>query len=143
MKIFLDTSSLFKLYHIEDGTEQLIELFKNNSIEIVYLAEITKIEFDSVVWKKFRKNELDETTVQKIIKNFEKDSKRFFFIRDNTGLKKSAKGLISKYGKEGLRTLDSIQLSSAISVRESAQLFITSDRLLQKLLELENLKTIQ
>ena len=27
MKIFLDTSSLFKLYHIEDGTEQLMDLF--------------------------------------------------------------------------------------------------------------------
>ncbi len=143
MRIFLDTSSLFKLYHIEDGTEQLIELFNNNYVEIIYLAEITKIEFDSVVWKKFRKKELDEVKVITIIKNFEKDSKKFTFIKDNSELRKNAKGLVSKYGKDGLRTLDSTQLSSAIAVKEIAELYITSDKLLQQLLESENLKIIQ
>jgi len=143
MKIFLDTSSLFKLYHIEDGTEQLIDLFKNNSIETAFLSEITKIEFDSVVWKKFRKNEIEEEKVIRIIKSFENDSKKFSFIKDNSQLKKSAKGLISRYGKAGLRTLDSIQLSSAISIKDFTDLYLTSDKLLQKLFELEGLKTIK
>jgi PIN domain nuclease of toxin-antitoxin system len=83
MKIFLDTSSLFKLYHIEDGTDEIMDLIKNNSIEAIYLSEITKIEFDSVVWKKFRKQEVDETKVLKIIQNFERDSSRFSLIKDN------------------------------------------------------------
>ena len=143
MKIFIDTSSLFKLYHTEEGTELLLDLFKNNSIEKVYIAEITKIEFDSVVWKKFRKNEIEENKVLKIIKNFEKDSKKFNFIKDNIKLRKSAKSLISKYGKFGLRTLDSLQLSSAITVGDSAELFITSDKLLQKLFEFEELSILK
>jgi uncharacterized protein len=142
MKIFLDTSSLFKLYHIEDGTDQLMDLFKNNSIETIYLADITKIEFDSVIWKKFRKQEIGDTKVNTIIQNFEKDSSRFVFIKDNSKLRKFAKGLISKYGREGLRTLDFIQLSSAITVKNSSDLFITSDKLLQKLFDYEGLKRI-
>jgi len=40
MKIFMDTSSLFKLYHKEKGTEELINLFKNNLIASVYLADL-------------------------------------------------------------------------------------------------------
>lgn len=140
MKIFLDTSSLFKLYHIEEGTVEIMDLIKNNSIEAIFLSEITKIEFDSVVWKKFRKQEIDETKVLKIIQSFEKDFSRFAFIKDNSKLRKLAKGLISKYGKEGLRTLDSIQLSSAILVKDSCDLFITADKLLQKLFDFEGLK---
>jgi predicted nucleic acid-binding protein len=140
MKIFLDTSSLFKLYHIEEGTAEIMDLIKNNSIEAIYLSEITKIEFDSVLWKKFRKQEINEITVLKIIQNFEKDSNRFAFIKDNSKLRKLAKGLISKYGKDGLRTLDSIQLSSAITIKDSCDLFITADTLLQKLFDFERLK---
>lgn len=54
MKVFFDTSSLFKLYHKEDGTDELMSLFTVTGIEAIYIAEITKIEFSSVVWKKCR-----------------------------------------------------------------------------------------
>jgi len=52
MNVFFDTSSLFKLYHREIGTEELMRLFDEVGIEVIYLAEITKIEFSSAVWKK-------------------------------------------------------------------------------------------
>ena len=143
MKIFLDTSSLFKLYHKEAGTDELMELFTNNKIEAIFIAEISKLEFDSVVWKKFRKAEINEAQVQFIIKSFEKDGEKFLFINDNKRLKSQAKKLLSKYGKEGLRTLDSIQLSSAISVKSKAEIFITSDKLLQRFFELEGLEIMK
>jgi uncharacterized protein len=54
MKIFLDTSSLFKLYHKEDGTEIIEQVFNDNKITAVFLSEIAKIEFASTVWKKVR-----------------------------------------------------------------------------------------
>ena len=53
MKIFLDTSSLFKLYHKESGTQELMDFFNKNTIEGIFLAELTEIEFSSVIWKKF------------------------------------------------------------------------------------------
>lgn len=52
MNIFLDTSSLFKLYHREGGTKELENLFNELPISEVSLSEITKIEFSSTVWKR-------------------------------------------------------------------------------------------
>ncbi len=41
MKIFLDTSSLFKLYHKETGTAELEEMFSAAKITSIYLSEIS------------------------------------------------------------------------------------------------------
>lgn len=40
MKIFLDTSSLFKLYHQEDGTQELEQLFSQAKITHIYLSKL-------------------------------------------------------------------------------------------------------
>lgn len=143
MKIFVDTSSLFKLYHFENNSVELLALFNQNDIEAVYLSEITKIEFDSVVWKKFRKGELEESKVIATISNFEKDSTKYSFIKDSKRIKIAAKNLISKYGKEGLRTLDAIRLASVLFVKKECNLFLTSDKLLQNLFKMEALKVME
>lgn len=52
MKIFLDTSSLFKLYHYEADTKIIEQIFSDVNVTNVYLSEITKVEFVSSVWKK-------------------------------------------------------------------------------------------
>ncbi len=49
MKIFLDTSSLFKLYHQETGTEELARVFSQFKITHVFLSEISKVEFSSTI----------------------------------------------------------------------------------------------
>jgi len=71
MKIFLDTSSLFKLYHKESGTQELMDFFN---------------------WK------------------------------------------------EGLRTLDSIQLASVLMIRDKVDFFFTSDNLLAEIASHEKIK---
>ena len=58
MNVFFDTSSLFKLYHYESGTDELMNLFSDIGIENIFLAEITKVEFCSAVWKKCRTHEI-------------------------------------------------------------------------------------
>ena len=80
MNVFFDTSSLFKLYHRENGTEELMILFNEIGIEAIYLAEITKIEFSSVVWKKCRKKEIDEKSASLLIEKFESDSVNFKYV---------------------------------------------------------------
>ncbi len=54
MNVFLDTSILFKLYHEEEGTEEIDKFFEEEEIEQVYLSEIAEIEFYSAVSKKLR-----------------------------------------------------------------------------------------
>ena len=124
MNVFFDTSSLFKLYHRESGTEELMGLFNEPGIEVIYLAEITKLEFSSVVWKKCRKNEIDESIANQVMKKFEQDSAKFTFVSESKILRHMAKGLIGKQWKKGLRTLDSIQLASALKVRNQIELFL-------------------
>ena len=38
MKIFFDTSSLFKLYHEEEGTEELEKVFSQAKITEIFLS---------------------------------------------------------------------------------------------------------
>jgi predicted nucleic acid-binding protein len=141
MKVFFDTSSLFKLYHRESGTEELMNLFNGIGIEVIYLAEITKIEFSSVVWKKCRKKEIDEKSAAQLIEKFDKDSIKFSYVPEGQTLRLKAKGLIGKHWEKGLRTLDSIQLASALKVRNQIELFLTSDKLLSEISQIEGLNT--
>jgi len=141
MKVFFDTSSLFKLYHKESGTQELMGFFKNNSIETIYLAEIAKIEFSSTVWKKCRKRDIDEAIAKKLIEKFNIDSVKYSYVPDSHSLKKLASELIEKYWKKGLRTLDSLQLASGLMVKNEIGYYFTSDNILKELSEAEGLKT--
>ena len=141
MKIFLDTSSLFKLYHREEGTDTLEHLFSKVTITNVYLAEITKIEFTSSVWKKVRSKEVTELEAITTLQLFERDNVKYTFVATDSIIIERATNLATKYGLKGLRTLDSIQLSSAISLVQDVSLFITSDNLLNSLMNEEGLQT--
>lgn len=141
MNVFFDTSSLFKLYHNENGTEQLIQLFTDKKIEVIYLADITRIEFSSVVWRKCRMKEISETLAILLIEKFDHDSPKFVFVPDTKILRSRAIELIANYWKKGLRSLDSIQLSSALKVKSKTDLFISSDLLLLEIAEMEGLNT--
>jgi predicted nucleic acid-binding protein len=132
MKIFLDTSSLFKLYHKESGTQELMNFFKENIIEGIFLAELTEIEFSSVIWKKCRKNEIDEKVALTLLEAFEMDSTKFNIVSESSEIRKLAKEMIRKYWKIGLRTLDSIQLASVLIIRDKVDLFLPQIIYLQK-----------
>jgi hypothetical protein len=54
----------------------------------------------------------------------------------------SASYLLMKYGNRGLRTLDSLQLATALTLREEKCIFFTSDKLLRTLFAEEQLKVL-
>lgn len=139
MNLFFDTSSLFKLYHQEDGTEELMDFFSSNQIESIYLSDISRIEFSSAVWKKCRKTEISEEIATLLIEKFETDSKNYHFVIQSDKLIRHAKNLMSKHWKTGLRTLDSIQLASALA-EKNIDVFFTSDKILAEIALNEGLK---
>lgn len=141
MKIFLDTSSLIKLYHTELGTDDLDRLLDENSVEQIFLAEIAKIEFNSAVWKKVRTKDLTKDEAVEIIDSFQSDYPNYSFISTDHQLLVAALDLIAKYGFAGLRTLDSIQLASILSIKEELSLAATADELLRSLIEKEGVKS--
>ena len=141
MKIYLDTSSLFKLYHREADTAEHEQNLSFITITSILLSEITKVEFTSTVWKKVRTKEITEIEAQTTLDLFESDFGKYHFITTDSIIIEQARLLTSKYGIQGLRTLDSIQLSTAVSLFRQVDKFFTADNLLQSLFIAENLPT--
>jgi predicted nucleic acid-binding protein len=141
MKIFLDTSSLFKLYHQEAGTDELENVFSKVIITHIYLSEIAKVEFTSTIWKKVRTKEITLEQAKTTLELFESDFEKYNFVATDSLILEQARNLITKYGIEGLRTLDGIQLSTCVSLTNQVGLFFTADKLLKELIEMEGLIT--
>lgn len=142
MIIFLDTSSLFKLYHQESGTVELERLFSEQKITAIFLSEISKIEFTSMIWKKVRTKEITFLEAEITLDLFKSDFEKYKFIVLNSLIIEQARILTSKYGTQGLRTLDSLQLSCAISASQNIDLFISADKILNSLFEKEGLPNL-
>ena len=79
MKLFLDTSSLVKLYHQEAGTDELAALIESKAY-VIWLSEIACLEFRSAVLKKVRTGELERLPALTVIKCFESDSGLFNWV---------------------------------------------------------------
>lgn len=142
MNLFFDTSALFKLYHSESGTKELTAFFSSNLIKAIYLSEITTIEFSSAVWKKCRKKEINQSSAELLIEKFKIDSEKYNFINQSKSCTSLASDLISKHWNKGLRTLDSLQLASALTFKSDLDVFITSDILLSEIALSENIKVM-
>lgn len=72
---------------------------------------------------------------------FELDFGKYNFATTDTIIIEQARLLISKYGTQGLRTLVSIQLSTAISLFQQVDIFFTADKLLSSFFVAEGLPT--
>lgn len=70
---------------------------------------------------------------------FELDFGKYVFVATDSIIIEQARIFTSKYGIQGLRTLDSLQLASAVSLLNQADLFLTADNLLNSLFEAEGL----
>jgi predicted nucleic acid-binding protein len=141
MKAFLDTSSLIKLYHKEEGSDSVINALSNDIREI-FLSELAILEFSSALMKKIREKEIKEKTAIEVIRCFQNDGDNFQWILLQSDIVESASNLLMKYGKRGLRTLDSLQLAAALTLRDEDCVFLTSDKLLQTFFQDEQLKIL-
>jgi predicted nucleic acid-binding protein len=126
MKAFLDTSSLIKLYHYESDSD-IIEGILSKEVDEIFLSELAVLEFRSAIWKKVKEGEIDEGLALKVISYFEDDFDNFQCIKLQSDIIKVASELLMKYGKKGLRTLDSIQFASALILRNQDCIFLISD----------------
>lgn len=137
MNLFLDTNAVIKLYHKETGTDNLLNFIQKYSDNlIISISDLTKIEFHSTFLKKVRTSEIDLLTVNEINETFDSDIKLFNIVEVDRIVKNFAINLLDSIGGfKNLRTLDAIQLSSAIILNQFIPIdyFICSDK---KLLEI-------
>ncbi len=141
MNVFLDTSSLVKLYYEENGTRELDHLIYSTDVAKISLAEISKVEFASTFWKKVRIKEIPESEAVTTLALFEADYEKYTFIPADETIIEQAKLLISKYGIQGLRTLDGIQFSTSLTLVGQVNVFITADQLLYSFFQAQGLPT--
>jgi predicted nucleic acid-binding protein len=121
VKTFFDTSALVKNYIEEEGSLEVTDLiFKSHEI---YVSPVTKIEFFSTLNRLFNTNKLNLESYKIAEKEFITDIINFTVIDFNQALSNLA---IESVRKFSLKTLDSIQLSSAI--HSNSHCFVTSDK---------------
>lgn len=140
MKAFLDTSSLLKLYHFETGSKALQKSLQG--VNEIILSEIAILEFRSAIWKKIRICELDKEVANRVISCFQNDYVNFQWIKLQYDIINAASDLLMKYGDKGLRSLDSLQLASAITLKDENCIFFTADKLLESFFKKENLNIV-
>jgi len=85
VKAFLDTSSVIKLYHSEEGSDRIFQILSQN-IQTIILSEIALLEFRSALWKKARLRDITETAAKNVIACFEQDIDKFQFIRVDSSI---------------------------------------------------------
>ena len=122
MIAFIDTSSLIKKYILEVNSEQLISILRDVSEIIV--SPLTTIELLSGLNRRLRERSISPAQYALIEKEINHNQNDFSVVHWNDDLAALSIKLIKKYP---LRTLDAIQLASAIL--SSPNQFITSDKL--------------
>ena len=125
--VFVDTSALVKFYYPEIGSEK-VELQILNA-DKVYLCQLTPTEFASALMKKVREKTLDRDRQETIWSAFLDDlgSLQVELVPLTHRHSEKATQMIRAHGhKEGIRTLDSLQLVAALEVKEAK--FLSSDK---------------
>lgn len=84
-------------------------------------------------------NETALDDAKTVIRLFENDLLKYMLVPVDSNILKKAKELTIRYGTDGLRTLDSIQLACAVETKDRIYKYFTSDKLLNTLFEKEKL----
>ena len=131
MTYFLDTSALVKLYHRERGSAEL-ERYLDEAGEELFLAiaGITPLEFRSAFYRRVRMGELTQKAMAQFLEHFQHDLQYIETITFSRPVFQKASSLMDQSAAtEAFRTLDAIQLASAVIWNQTVPIdvFISSD----------------
>jgi predicted nucleic acid-binding protein len=135
--IYLDTSSLVKLYVEEEDSSKVAHLVRSSKITATSL--IAYAEARSAFARRFREKAFTEREYRQLISFFNEDWDNYMIFKITRKLVRLAGDLAEKHG---LRGFDAIHLSSALSLRQELSdpiVFSCSDQRLQIASQLENL----
>lgn len=110
--LFFDTSALVKRYHEESGSDAVDDLFERDSV--VVISSITAIEMVSAFRRNYNRGELSAAEMGQLVSSFFSEAESdFLVVRVQESLFEFSFDLVLE---EDLRTLDSLQLSAALSM---------------------------
>lgn len=136
MNVFLDTNAIVKLYHQETGTDNLTDfLVRHQGNLIMTVSDLTKIELHSTFLKRVRMKQIGLNNAYQTLSAFDDDARMFNIWEVDYAVKETAAALLKDIAHiKSLRTLDAIQLSTAIISNQiiPVDYFVTSDKKLLK-----------
>ena len=141
---FLDTSALVKIYHQEEGTDEVLRFYKDTS-SCLYLSELSLIELRSSVYRKLREKELSQEALNAVIDLFVYDCQsKFKVLPVRSIVYEKACELFEHYGdKLGLRSLDSIQHATFLTYcNPDTDFFVSADKQLLNIVQQDNVQVI-
>ncbi len=136
---FLDTSALVKRYHSEKGTDKIDKIFSEDDRAIV-ISSISLTEMVSALNRKKEDKIISKEDLEITLSKFFHDAIRDFLVIELDG--EHIKGSIMLVLKRNIRTLDSLQLAIALSLKELEVTFVCADKKLVSVAEKEGLQTI-
>ncbi len=128
---FFDTSALVKHYHVERGSAIVNELMENY---IVSISELAIVEMTSALTRRFLSGEIRKRTLEWALERFYADLENYVVVTLSSETIGHAASLVLKHG---LKTLDSLQLASALRIKDETSVFVTFDEKLKKAAEKE------
>ncbi len=126
---FVDTSALAKRYLIEVGSKWVTSWAEPSANNTIVISELTLVEIRSVFSKRVRGNFLSSANALKLHIDFLTHLQRqYIIVAVHSRILAQAGTLVDRYG---LRTLDAIQLASAVQasspVVNKSLIFISAD----------------
>ncbi len=137
MNYYIDTSALIKVYHLEAGSQKIIDIY--NSEENIIISELSVVEFISTIHRKYREKEISLNALEMITDKFRDDiSDRYEVLKFTSAVLEESWRLIQLYAKEyALVTLDSLQFAFFTTYCEKDDIFVCSDNKLRKVVEMD------
>ncbi|KCZ71914.1 putative nucleic acid-binding protein, contains PIN domain [Candidatus Methanoperedens nitroreducens] len=136
---FLDTSALVKRYHYEKGTDKIDKIFSEDDRAIV-ISSISLIEMVSALNRKKEEKIILKKDLEIVLSKFFHDAIKDFLVLELDG--EHIQDSITLVLKRNIRTLDSLQLAVALSMKELKVTFVCADKKLVSVAKKEGLQTI-
>jgi predicted nucleic acid-binding protein len=124
---YIDTSAFTKIYHAEEGSEALHQLYAGN--KTLQISELTRLEFLSAATRKRREELISQQTHEKLLTRFEEDIRsRYELLRFTSAVvEEAAHSLALLPETKPLRTLDALQLAFYKQYCQPNTIFVCAD----------------
>lgn len=140
MILYLDTSALVKKYFKEEGSSEVISVWKE-SLGIVTSA-VAYAELVAAVYRKASEMPVKKSLLKTVLNTFQGDWLSFIIVQVDNRLNETIHKVIADYG---LRGFDAIHLSSALTIESVVSdnfLFACFDERLKRAAQSEGMETL-
>ncbi len=127
MNVFLDSSAIVKIFHVENGSDIVMGIFDDEDVSS-WACDLVRLEFSSAIMRRFRLGEIHKDQLQKAQRSFDDQWEKIHSITVDKAVLSEAENLLRAYGnRHNLRSLDAIHAAAYTLVCADEAVFITSD----------------